>query len=100
MRTVHQSIYVVQQIMSKRWISEILMSINTKNHRYSEIFFNIPDISSRELRRKLKLLCEYGLIVNEEGKQGYYLTQLGEDIIDVVLRVSRLAKKLLQAKRR
>lgn len=100
MKTVHESIHVVQKILSKRWISEILMSINTNHHRYTEILTSIPTISSRELRRKLKLLSEYGLIEQLEDKQGYYLTPLGEGIIDVVIKVSNLAGKLLQEKRR
>jgi DNA-binding HxlR family transcriptional regulator len=96
--TVHESIYVVQQAIAKRWISEILMSINESNHHYSELLSNIPDISSRELRRKLKLLCKYGLIVCALHHKGYYLTPLGEDVIDLIISVSKLSVKLIEAK--
>jgi len=99
MRDLHTSINIVQNIVSKSWTSEILFSINHRHHRYTEILNCIPYISSTELRRKLKLLLQYGLILKDEQGE-YHLTLLGQDMMDIMIKASRLAERMEKAKKR
>ncbi len=98
-RDLHFSIDTLQKIISKRWVSEILFSINHRHHRYTEILNCIPYISSTELRRKLKSLLKYGLILKDEQGE-YHLTLLGKDMIDIMIKASMLAERMEKAKKR
>ncbi len=98
MKDLHNSIAIVQEIVSKRWVSEILFSINHKHYRYSEILHCIPYLSSTELRRKLKLLLEFGLLHKDDKE--YHLTILGQDMMEIMIKASKLSERLENAKRR
>lgn len=98
MKNLKKSISIVQEIVSKRWVSEILFSIYHQHHKYTDILQSIPFLSSTEFRRKLKLLLEFRLILkNEKGE--YKLTVLGDDIIEIMIKASEFSERLADAQR-
>lgn len=73
---------LIQDLVKKRWIAEILHSISLGNHSYTDILNSIDYLSHTELVRKLKVLEEYDCVEKkEEGVNVYYyLKDLGYDL--------------------
>lgn len=73
---------LIQELVKKRWIPEIIHSISLGNHSYKAILDSIEYLSHTELIRKLKTLEEYdGVEKKKEGNNVYYyLKPLGHDL--------------------
>ena len=79
---MNEGFELIRDIFRLKWIPEIIESIASDHVRYTDISENIPYISNAELNRKLLILQERHIIVkkNIHEKDGYYLTELGEDL--------------------
>ena len=73
-------------LLSKRWLTEVMFSIEEGNVRFSNIKEDLKYISDNVLADRLKLLEKYKLIVRTEfAKESptrveYALTQTGETL--------------------
>lgn len=86
---------LIQDLVKKRWVPEIIHSISLGNHTYTDILNSIEYLSHTELGRKLKTLEEYNCInKTEEGvKVYYYLEPLGYDLDHIFSHFIELADK-------
>lgn len=73
---------LIQELVKKRWIPEIVHSVSLGNHTYTDILNSIEYISHTELIRKLKILEEYDCVEKTEKGNNvyYYLKPLGYDL--------------------
>jgi DNA-binding HxlR family transcriptional regulator len=72
-------------LVSKRWICEVLFCIEEGNNRFKLIKDNLKFISDTVLSDRLKLLEKYGLITRMDfdmipPKVEYTLTEKGEEL--------------------
>lgn len=91
-----KGIEIVQDLIKKRWIPEILRSIKLGNHSYTEILNSIEYLSQTELQRKLKILEEKNCLIKDEEDGRYILTEFGHEINHLFQHVFDLGKKYLQ----
>lgn len=77
-----QGFQLIHDIFRLKWIPEIIEAIATDKNRYTDISEDIEYISNTELNRKLNMLQERQVIIKDikEGKEGYYLTEFGNDL--------------------
>lgn len=76
-------------LLSKRWITEVLFSIEEGNNRFSSIKEDLEHISDHILADRLKLLEEYKLISKTHVAEvppriEYALTKTGEDLSGIL----------------
>lgn len=73
---------LIHDIFRLKWIPEIIESLAAGQNRYSDIAESISYISHTELNRKLSMLQERQVISKKiiDGKDGYYLTDFGNDL--------------------
>lgn len=90
---------IVEDLIKLRWVPEILESIDSGNHRYSEIKRSIDGISDTELNRKLTTLVEKGTIVKEEDLDSisYILLEFGKELVHIFYHLEELQEKYLEA---
>lgn len=90
---------IVEDLIKLRWVPEILESIDSGNHRYSEIKRSIDGISDTELNRKLTTLVEKGTIVKEEDLDSisYTLLEFGKELVHIFYHLEELQEKYLEA---
>jgi DNA-binding HxlR family transcriptional regulator len=74
-------------LLSKRWITEVLFSIEEGNNRFSSIKEDLQFISDHILADRLRLLEEYKLINKNQYPENplrieYSLTQIGSELSD------------------
>lgn len=86
---------LIQDLVKKRWVPEILNSIKNGNHSYTDILNSIEYLSHTELIRKLKIMEEYGVIRKEEKgvNSCYYTEDLGDDLNHIFLHFSELGQR-------
>ena len=79
---MNEGFELIRDVFRLKWIPEIIESISNEHIRYTDISENIDYISNAELNRKLLILQERHIIVKKSinEKDGYYLTELGEDL--------------------
>ncbi|QHV94097.1 winged helix-turn-helix transcriptional regulator [Spirosoma endbachense] len=84
-------------MLSKRWLTEVLFSIEEGNNRFSSIKEDLKLISDNVLADRLKLLEQYKLINRNDNfrevpaRVEYSLTSIGEklsEILDVLCKFS------------
>lgn len=92
---MNEGFKIVQDIFKLKWIPEIIDSIASDCNRYSEIQDNIDYISHTELNRKLDVLQDKKVVakISVEGKEGYYLTEFGDDLNHVFNHFVELSAK-------
>ena len=76
-------------LLSKRWITEVLFSIEEGNSRFSAVKEDLQHISDNVLADRLKLLEQHGLIakiqINELAPRiEYSLTPIGTELSDLL----------------
>ncbi|MGO3018600.1 MAG: winged helix-turn-helix transcriptional regulator [Anaerococcus sp.] len=86
---------LIQELVKKRWIPEIVHSVSLGNHTYTDILNSIEYISHTELIRKLKFLEEYDCVEKTECGINvyYYLKPLGFDLDHIFSHLVELADK-------
>lgn len=96
MTEYQRGIEIIQDLIKRRWVPEILLSIKMGNYTYTNILNSIPHLSQTELQRKLKVLEEYDCIVKNEEELLYNLTEFGNEINHVFQHVYDLGQRFLQ----
>jgi DNA-binding HxlR family transcriptional regulator len=90
-------------LLSKRWLTDVLFSIEEGNNRFSSLKEDVKLISDNMLANRLKLLEQYGLIIRVENKSEvpyrieYSLTENGEKLsehLDVLCKFSEFDLKM------
>jgi DNA-binding HxlR family transcriptional regulator len=76
-------------LLSKRWITDVLFSIEEGNNRFSSIKEDLQFISDHILADRLKLLEEYKLITKKHmleipPRVEYALTHTGEELSNLL----------------
>lgn len=95
MTEYQKGIEVIQDLLKRRWVAEILHSIKLGNKTYTAILNSIEFLSQTELQRKLKVLEEYECIYKNEEKITYHMTEFGNEIDHVFQHVYELGKRYL-----
>lgn len=93
MTDYQKGLEVIQDLITKRWIPEILCSISQGNLNYTSILKSIQFLSQTELQRKLKILEEYKCIEKIEESSEYHLTVFGEEVNHLFQHFYDLGKK-------
>ena len=90
---------IVEDLIKLRWVPEILESIDSGNHRYSEIKRSIDGISDTELNRKLTILVKKSTIVREEDLDiiSYALLEFGKELVHIFYHLEELQEKYIEA---
>lgn len=96
MTEYQKGIEIVQDLIKKRWVPEILHSIKLGNKTYTNILNSIEYLSQTELQRKLKILEEYEAINKNEKDLCYDLTEFGNEIDHLFQHVYELGQKYLR----
>lgn len=100
MSEINNGFEFIKEIISKRWIPEILISIKSGNTYYSDILNSISYLSKTELNRKLHFLIDNNLItkssLEEANRANYALSELGDDIEHIINHLSDLGNKYMQ----
>lgn len=76
-------------LVSKRWVTDVLFSIEEENSRFSEIKEDLVHISDTVLADRLRLLRTYGLISKKTFDEipphvEYSLTEAGEGLCELL----------------
>ncbi|WP_159476639.1 helix-turn-helix domain-containing protein [Dyadobacter sp. 3J3] len=77
-------------LLSKRWLTEVMFSIEEGNNRYSALKEDLIHISDTMLANRLKLLEQYKLITRSEDlsplspRADYQLTKTGAHLSDLL----------------
>ena len=76
-------------LLSKRWMTEVLFSIEEGNHNFSCLKEDLEYISDNILAARLKLLYQHGLInkdnvSNSTARTEYSLTPKGEALSEIL----------------
>jgi DNA-binding HxlR family transcriptional regulator len=76
-------------LLSKRWMTEVLFSIEEGNHHFSCLKEDLEHISDNILAVRLKLLHQHGLIskinvLNSSTRTEYSLTPKGKVLSDIL----------------
>lgn len=85
-------------ILSKKWIIDILHVLQTSNRTFSELA-NELQISNQELSKKLKLLKSYNLVkkipafMDEKELSVYESTLIEKDLTDLIQKLGNFGKK-------
>ena len=80
MKEYQKGFEIIQELISKRWIPEILYSIASGNNKYTSILNSIRFLSQTELQRKLRALEEYRCLDKKREQGEYCLTDFGREI--------------------
>jgi DNA-binding HxlR family transcriptional regulator len=78
-------------LLSKRWLTDVLFSIEEGNSRFSSLKEDLKYISDNILADRLKLLEQHKLIVRNENvrevpaRVEYSLTKTGERLSELIL---------------
>lgn len=95
MNEYQKGIEVIQDLIKRRWVPEILLSVKMGNETYTNILNSIPNLSQTELQRKLKVLEEYDCIVKNDQELSYHLTEFGYEINHLFQHIYDLGQKFL-----
>ncbi|MDJ1498142.1 helix-turn-helix domain-containing protein [Cytophagaceae bacterium DM2B3-1] len=76
-------------LLSKRWLTEVLFSIEEGNNRFSSLKENLQHISDHILADRLRLLEDYALITRKSvqetpPKVEYALTERGYELSNLL----------------
>lgn len=93
MTDYQKGLEMIQGLISKRWIPEILYSVSLGNHRFTDILNSINYLSQTELQRKLKLLEESNCLIKDEVDMSYNLTEFGSEVNHLFRHFYDLGKK-------
>jgi len=86
-------------LLSKRWLTDVLFSIEEGNNRFSSIKEDLEHISDNILADRLKLLEHYKLIVRHQHTQEvpvrveYVLTASGIKLSDMLDQLCKFAEQ-------
>lgn len=94
---ITEGLELIQEIVRRRWIPEIIAAIAGGNQSYSEILAGIDYLSKTELNRKLNFLLERGVIEKQIklNKTEYKLLPFGEDLEHIFKHFEDIGKKYL-----
>lgn len=98
MTEYQKGIEIIQDLIKKRWVPEILHSIKLGNKTYTNILNSIEYLSQTELQRKLKILEEYEAINKDEKELSYNLTEFGNEIDHLFQHVYELGQKYFETR--
>lgn len=87
-------------LLSKRWLTEVLFSIEAGNSRFSSIKEDLKYISDHILADRLKLLEETRFItkrINAEQRNEYVLTEYGNELSNILDSLCHFADEREQA---
>lgn len=92
---LYNGFHIVEDLTKLRWVPEILESIDSGNHRYSEIKKSIYGISHTELNRKLSILIRKNVISKSDdlNSKPYTLLEFGEDLVHIFNHLKNLQEK-------
>lgn len=93
MEEYQKGLEIIQDLITKRWVPEILYSISKGNMNYTKILNSIEFLSQTELQRKLKVLEEYKCVIKDEEKLEYSLTVFGKEVNHLFMHFYDLGKK-------
>lgn len=96
MTEYQKGIEIIQDLIKKRWVPEILHSIKLGNKTYTNILNSIEFLSQTELQRKLKILEEYEAVIKDEKELSYDLTEFGNEIDHLFQHVYELGQKYFE----
>ena len=80
MTEYQRGMQIIQDMITKRWVPEILCSLSNGNNTYTKILNSIEFLSDTELQRKLKILCSNQCIIRDQELGIYSLTEYGREI--------------------
>lgn len=88
-------------LLSKRWMTEVLFSIEGGNHHFSCLKEDLEHISDNILAVRLKLLHQHDLITkvkipNSTVRTEYSLTPKGEVLSDILDRLCKFAETKME----
>lgn len=74
------------EILGERWTVMVVREMSFGAHRFNELLRGLPRISRSVLAERLRRLEDLGVIEHrtEGGSPGYYLTEAGRDLTQVV----------------
>lgn len=98
MTEYQKGIEIIQDLIKKRWVPEILHSIKLGNKTYTNILNSIEYLSQTELQRKLKILEEFEAINKDEKELSYNLTEFGNEIDHLFQHVYELGQKYFETR--
>jgi DNA-binding HxlR family transcriptional regulator len=85
------------EILAERWTPLIVRELLLGSRRFSELEWGLPGIPRALLVRRLRLLEKVGVLVRQTSDKGrtteYHLTQAGEELMDVVLRLGEWGQR-------
>lgn len=93
MSEYQKGLEIIQDLISKRWIPEILCSISRGNSNFTSVLNSIEFLSNTELQRKLKVLEHYKCVEKDWGNSSYVLTDFGREINHLFQHFYDLGKK-------
>lgn len=89
-------------LLSKRWLTEVLFSIEEGNNRFSNIKEDLKHISDNILANRLKYLEHYKLITRNDSFQEipirveYTITESGRKLSDMLDRLCKFAESEIE----
>jgi len=88
-------------LLSKRWMTEVLFSIEEGNHRFTSLKEDLEHISDHILADRLKFLEQHGLIHKDylpgnPPRTEYILTAKGDELSDLLGGVCNFAESKMQ----
>jgi DNA-binding HxlR family transcriptional regulator len=85
------------EIFAERWTPLILRELLMGSHRFGDLERGLPKISRSLLSQRLRTLEAVGLVERRADPGGrrpeYHLTQAGEDLYDVVIRLGEWSQR-------
>jgi DNA-binding HxlR family transcriptional regulator len=95
----------VLEMLAGKWSVEILYLLATGTRRYSEVLYEVGEISKKTLTQRLRSLEHDGLVARREtpdapGRVEYSLTALGWSITEPLVAMYEWAAEHLTAARR
>ncbi|QAY66482.1 winged helix-turn-helix transcriptional regulator [Paenibacillus protaetiae] len=97
---LREKVEAAHQLISKKWVSLIILTLMEEPKRFSEIQCKIPDLSKRMLIERIKELEEAGIIIRNAIKDKpvrteYSLTRKGTELGRALSAVDHWAGKWL-----
>lgn len=83
----------LSNILGKKWVPQIIESLNGGSMRFGEICRLLPNSSPKMIKQQLKLLEDNEIVKNEKEvfnntiSSTYYLSEKGKDLATIVLQM-------------
>ena len=88
-------------LVSKRWVTDVLFSIEEGNNRFKNIKEDLEHISDTLLADRLKLLTSYGLVSKTSYKEippkvEYHITESGSKLSALLDKLCKFGENSMQ----